>query len=123
MDKVLLLLHGWQRNKKDWSNLEKELSQKYEVISWDLPGFGKEPLVDDNWSTPEYASWVNEKIKKELPNKKIILLGHSFGGRVASYLASCQPNYLLSLILYASPSLYRPTAEIKRKIRIYKARS
>lgn len=120
MEKVFVLLHGWQRDRADWINLEKELSSKYEVISWDLPGFGKEPLVDDNWSVPEYASWVNEKIEKELPNKKIILLGHSFGGRVASYLASYQPNYLSALILYATPSLYRPTAKIKRKIRIYK---
>lgn len=120
MEATIVLLHGWKRDRTYWSNLEEELSSKYEVIAWDLPGFGKEPLVDDNWSIPEYASWVNEKIKKELPNKKIILLGHSFGGRVASYLASLQPNYLLSLILYASPSLYRPTSEIKRKIRIYK---
>ncbi len=120
MKKVVILLHGWQRTKGDWESLERELSQKYNVVSWDLPGFGQEPLIDDNWSIPEYASWVNGKILKEFPNKKIILLGHSFGGRIASYLASFHPDYLFSLILYASPSLYRPTAQIKRKIRTYK---
>lgn len=120
MEATIVLLHGWKRDRTYWSNLEKELSSKYAVISWDLPGFGNEPLIDDNWSIPEYALWVNEKIKQELPNKKIILLGHSFGGRVASYLASSQPQYLLALILYASPSLYRPTSQIKRKIQAYK---
>lgn len=120
MEATIVLLHGWKRDRTYWSSLEKELSSKCEVVSWDFPGFGQEPLIGDNWSIPEYASWVNEKISKELPNRKIILLGHSFGGRVASYLASLQPNYLLSLILYASPSLYRPTTQIKRKIRIYK---
>jgi pimeloyl-ACP methyl ester carboxylesterase len=120
MEKVFVLLHGWQRDRADWINFEKELSSKYEVISWDLPGFGKEPLIDDNWSIPEYANWVNEKINKKLSNKKIVLLGHSFGGRVASYLASSQPSYLSALILYATPSLYRPTTQIKRKIGVYK---
>ena len=120
MDKVFILLHGWQREKSDWNNLEKELSSKYKVISWDLPGFGTEPLIDEDWSIPEYAIWLNEKISKELPNKEFILLGHSFGGRVASYLASSLPSYLFALILYATPSLYRPTAQIKRRIWLYK---
>jgi pimeloyl-ACP methyl ester carboxylesterase len=85
-----------------------------------MPGFGNEPLISEEWNIPDYAEWVDNKIKKELPNSNIILLGHSFGGRVASYLASKTPRYLKGLILYASPCLYRPTPKIKRKIATYK---
>lgn len=119
-DLVLLCLHGWNRNKEEWTYLETKLSGQIQTLAWDLPGFGKEPLISDSCNIPDYANWVDNKIKKELPGKKIILLGYSFGGRIASYLASRQPKYLNTLILYASPSLYRPTAKIKRKIALYK---
>lgn len=120
MDGTLVLLHGWKRDSTYWDSIKKALSSEINVITWDMPGFGKERLVDDSWSIPDYAFWVDNKIQKELRNQKIILLGHSFGGRVASYLASQRPEYLSALILYASPSLYRPTKQVKGKIFLYK---
>lgn len=120
MQKTLILLHGWKRDKNDLIQLKEYLSGCCKVVSFDMPGFGEEPLVDSNWGIPEYADWVNEKIKKEFGKEEVILLGYSFGGRIASYLASKRPKYLSALILYSSPSIYRPTNDIKFRINIYK---
>lgn len=92
-----------------------------EVAVFDLPGFGEEPLIDAGWGVPEYALWVEKKIEDlNLKEKSVIVLGHSFGGRIAGYLASKNPVWLKGLILYGSPSLYRPDKKIKFKIRVAK---
>ena len=82
----------------------------------DLPGFGAEPLVSDTWGVPEYAIWAKEKIAALRGEDDIILLGHSFGGRVAGLIASERPSWLKALILYAAPCLYRPRASTRAKV-------
>lgn len=81
-------------------------------LVFDLPGFGKEPLVSRNWSIPDYAEWVERKLKG-LNSGSITLLGHSFGGRIACYLASQNPEWLTGLILYGAPCLYRPSIGVR----------
>ncbi len=121
---TLIVLHGWMHNKEMWRGFSDSLKEKgVQVITYDLPGFGNEPLQGDGWGIPEYSKWVLSKIDKlvqKTPDLKIILLGHSFGGRIASYIASLDPEWLDGLILYASPSIYRPSAITKTKIKTSK---
>ncbi len=52
---------------------------------------------------------------------KTIFLGHSFGGRIAHYLAAkYQPEWLAGLILYGAPVLYRPNIKTKSQIVLVK---
>lgn len=112
----LFILHGWGQNKTLWDNFTNQFHD-IPVVALDLPGFGAEPLVDKNWSIPEYAKWVTSKIESLVSkDDQVILLGHSFGGRIASFIASEQPSWLHALILYAAPSIYRPSAKTKTKI-------
>jgi pimeloyl-ACP methyl ester carboxylesterase len=90
----------------------------FNVVFFDLPGFGKEPLVQNDWGVPEYANWVKNRLNK-IEGKKI-LLGHSFGGRIATFIAGQNPEWLEGLILSGSPSIYRPTRKIKYKILLSK---
>ena len=60
----LIILHGWQHSKQNWLQITDMLSQDFDVEAWDLPGFGDEHLVSDDWGLEEYASWVSGKIKK-----------------------------------------------------------
>ena len=115
---TLVILHGWGQSSEFW----QEFISRFEdtkIIALDLPGFGKEPIISPNWGIPEYANWVKEKIEA-VNLKDVVLLGHSFGGRIASYVASVNPNWLNELILYGAPCIYRPSKKTKLKIKTYK---
>jgi len=110
-----IILHGWGHNAQLWQGLADKLP---DTVAIDLPGFGDELLVKDDWGIPQYADWVQEKIKK---NNHAILIGHSFGGRVAAEIASKQSKNLKALVLAGAPCLYRPTKKTKLKIKLYKS--
>ena len=52
--------------------------------------------------------------------KNIILIGHSFGGRIASLIASKNPSWLKAIVLEAPPSLHRTYKKMTLKIALYK---
>lgn len=111
----IIILHGWGHNGDLWAQLAHQLGKN--ALAIDMPGFGKEPLVKNDWGVLEYAKWVENKISMY---KEVVLIGHSFGGRVASEIASKNPQYLKGLILSGAPCIYRPTLQTKLKIKIYK---
>lgn len=83
-----------------------------DVFIPNLPGFGDEPSLTHEAGIPEYAKWVKDLVSQH-SLKNVIILGHSFGGRIASYLASENPVWLKGLILYGAPCIYRPTVKAR----------
>lgn len=79
--KVLLLLHGWGDSLNTFNSLMPFLSG-YRVIRLDLPGFGQTDNPPKPWSVDDYVSFVNSFLSK-LNISVDVLLGHSFGGRIA----------------------------------------
>lgn len=108
----IIILHGWGHSAALWNPIAENLSRFGAVETWDLPGFGDEPLVSAEWGIADYAAWVEEKIGNA---SDIVLIGHSFGGRVASLLASKRPSWLRALILIGAPCIYRPSPMIRAK--------
>lgn len=78
----LLILHGWGGSLQEWQGIAGNLSQKYRVWSLDFPGFGGSPKPANDWGIYEYADFVKDFIQ-EYKIKDPIVMGHSFGGRVA----------------------------------------
>ncbi len=112
----IVVLHGWGQDRRVWEAFAA-IFRKGDVVVFDLPGFGSEPSTVPNWGIPEYAGWVKSRVHELLPGENdIVLLGHSFGGRIASYIASQNPPWLRGLILYSAPSLRRPKLSIRLKI-------
>lgn len=113
---TIVILHGWGHSKASWQAAFEGMSD-IRMIAYDLPGFGSEPFPPaggPDWGVPEYAAWVQEKIETE-GLQQVMLLGHSFGGRIAAHVASGRPTWLSALILYAAPCLYRPSLEVRFK--------
>lgn len=108
----LIFLHGWGHSAALWNPIAEKLSRYGVVETWDLPGFGSEPLVSAEWGISEYAEWVEKKIGTQ---SDVVLIGHSFGGRVASLVASRRPRWLRALVLIGAPSIYRPSMMIHAK--------
>ena len=97
--------------------------QNFKILIPDLPGFGKSDEPKNNWNLDNYVEFVNEFIKKasrkggfELvknilekfdpkkavyteKQKRVILIGHSFGGRIAIKYAIKHPEKIDELIL------------------------
>ena len=77
----VFLLHGWGSNLGLFSAVADIISQKYTVVSFDFPGFGQTPEPPEVWDVSKYAEFTSKFISS-FGCGEVILLGHSFGGRV-----------------------------------------
>ena len=99
-DVSLVLLHGWNQNIEMMMPIGEKFFDRYNVLIIDLPGFGKSSEPLHSWTVYEYAECVKQMVD-DLGLNKIILMGHSFGGRVGLIYASIYEVY--KLICFASP--------------------
>ncbi len=99
------------------------LNEGYRTIAPDLPGFGQSPEPDAVWDVGNYADLISEFIES-FGVKKVILLGHSFGGRIIIKLGSREilPFKIERAVLVDSAGIMpRRTAAYKIKVGAYKA--
>ena len=98
--KTVVLLHGWGQNIEMMKPLGNPLQKEFNILIIDLPGFGKSEEPQTIWTLYDYV----DLLRKLLDNLKItkpILIGHSFGGKIALLYAS---KYEVSkLVLFGSP--------------------
>ena len=97
---TVVLLHGWGQNIEMMKPIGDKLTDKYNVLIIDLPGFGLSDEPEHAWDLMEYVLCVRELIVS-LKLKKVILVGHSFGGRISLVYASKYPVY--KLVCFGSP--------------------
>jgi len=98
--KDIILLHGWGQNIEMMKPLGDALAKDYRITILDFPGFGESREPVDAWTVEDYANLIEEMVEA-LKIKKPIIMGHSFGGRVAI----CYSAYheIEKLVLFASP--------------------
>lgn len=83
--KDFIVLHGWGSNKGLMRKSFAKFLSEFRHIYIDLPGFGNS-TTDIKLDTVQYSNILNEFFK--IANiKKDIILGHSFGGKVATLLS------------------------------------
>lgn len=84
---TVVFLHGWGCEGKTFGRLLDTAGEKYPVLAPDLPGFGASDEPPVPWSVTDYADLVQEYLSAN-GVREVILVGHSFGGRVIFKLAS-----------------------------------
>ena len=105
---TIFILHGWGSSSEQWTGVIEQLSQAgYDVLSPDLPGFGQSPPPTTPWDVEAYAAWANQFLQF-LEVHPLLILGHSFGGRVAIRLLQQNPKAARGLVLCASSGLKHP---------------
>jgi pimeloyl-ACP methyl ester carboxylesterase len=114
--KDILLLHGWGQNIIMMDAIGKALAKDFKITILDLPGFGESDMPNKPLTIYDYYEILNEFTSK-LKIKKPIIIGHSFGGRIALIYASIKP--VTKLILFGTPFKKRIT-KISLKLRIFK---
>ncbi len=94
----IVALHGWARDSSDW----RGVLQGKNALAPDLPGFGRSPKPDGIWGTSDYAEALVSALE-DVVAKPFILVGHSFGGRIATQLAASRPDLVGALVLTGVP--------------------
>jgi pimeloyl-ACP methyl ester carboxylesterase len=82
------------------------LSRKFRVIAFEMPGFGASPENTRTRDMVEMAATMARAIDR-LGLDSFSLMGTSFGGKTALWLASQQPERVAALVLEA-PAAIRP---------------
>jgi pimeloyl-ACP methyl ester carboxylesterase len=82
------------------------LSRQFRVIAFEMPGFGHSPENNRTQSMPELAATMGHAVDK-LGIENFNLMGTSFGGKAALWLALQQTERVLALVLEA-PAAIRP---------------
>ena len=112
----ILLLHGWGQNIEMMKFLGDNFADNHRITILDFPGFGESDEPLSPWTIKDYSLLI-EKLVKELDIKKPVVMGHSFGGRVAIYYSSNNP--IEKLVLFGSPFI-RKDKELPLSVKILK---
>lgn len=108
----LVFLHGWRSESTTWFRAISTLP--IPMIFIDLPGFGKSEIPPDSFNLDDYRQTVHDILAK-LAIKKCVLVGHSFGGRIAVKFAVRYPQIVTSLILVDAAGIQKKTLDKKIK--------
>jgi proline iminopeptidase len=101
---ILIINGGPGMNSNGFEPMAKILAEKYQTIIYDQRGTGKSALKELNDKTVSMKLMADdiESLRKHLKINKWTILGHSFGGMLASYYATIYPNSIDKLILSSS---------------------
>jgi pimeloyl-ACP methyl ester carboxylesterase len=116
MKQTLIILPGWGGSHETWQKFIDLAKKDYNTYCIDLPCFGTEPCPKEVWGVEDYSKFVKEKvdkIKKQNKDSEIILLGHSFGGQVATYFVANNQDMIDRFIL-SGAAIFRAKRKITR---------
>ena len=115
--KNIVLLHGWGQNIEMMNPIGKKLDRDATITIIDLPGHGLSDEPKQEMTIEDYCEVVKELLD-ELKIDKPILIGHSFGGRIAIIYAAKYETE--KLVLLGAPCI-RKDNKPSFKVRVLKA--
>jgi pimeloyl-ACP methyl ester carboxylesterase len=116
------LLHGVGESAVGWRPVQKALSEDYDVIAFDLPGFGRSPTLP--LGVAPTAAALGEAVEGELDHlgvAKFHVAGYSLGARVALELATRGRTH--SIIAIAPDGLGTPLERVHQAAALMSGRA
>ncbi|MDR1955435.1 MAG: alpha/beta hydrolase [Treponema sp.] len=116
---TVLFLHGWGTDFSSFTPFLEAIAPYYRVCALDLPGFGQSGEPPDAWSVDDYGDFV-VAFMVEQGIDRVILIGHSFGGRITIKLAARKnlPVEITKIVLVDSAGI-RPKKTRKQQARLW----
>lgn len=134
-NKLIVLMHGWGLDsslmlplyekiaafnyKKIAPFNNDDLSNDFKYLLIDFPPFGRSQEPAEIWTLNNYVDLVEKLINIQEDISEIVLIGHSFGGRVAIKIAASKKIKIDKMILFSSAGI-KTRFSIKTKYRILK---
>ena len=101
----LLLIHGTSSSLRTWDGVTAQLKNQYRIIRFDLPGFGLTGPNPNHDYTTRYYNEVIDSLLKALQISRVIIVGNSLGGAIATQYAIYQPAKVRGLVLVDAAGL------------------
>lgn len=116
---TIVFIHGTPGS---WRSLGRmmvrdDLRARAHLVSIDRPGWGLSPLPDGRRSEPDFDAQIAlitpllQTLKARSHNQPLLLVGHSYGGSIAPYIAFRHPELVDGILMAASaidPQLGKP---------------
>ena len=113
---AVLILEGWGTNTDVYASIATLLAKKYTVYTLDFPGFGKSEEPKEVWDVGAYADFTASFIR-QMGFESLILIGHSFGGRVIFKLHEKELPCKIEKIVLIDSAGVKPEDTFKKKCR------
>jgi pimeloyl-ACP methyl ester carboxylesterase len=107
---TVLALHGWRRTHLDFAPVfgDRDLDEGISAIAPDLWGFGATPPPPEPWGSDDYARHLVALFEEPgALADRVVVVAHSFGGRVAVRLCRLVPDRIERVVLSGVPLLDR----------------
>jgi pimeloyl-ACP methyl ester carboxylesterase len=111
-------LHGWARQGQDFAVAAALLADHgVASVALDLPGSGASPAPATAGGARAYAEQI-APVLVGLDSAPYVVVGHSFGGRIACVLAAKHPELVDQLVLTGVPLIRRGRSRPPRMFRL-----
>ncbi|MBP7832324.1 MAG: alpha/beta hydrolase [Candidatus Levybacteria bacterium] len=102
LDNKLYILHGWTTDTSRWKPFLESIKETgIEPVFLPIPGLSAP--IDKPWTIDDYVEWLTHMLPD---NKRVSILGHSNGGRIALSFALKYPERLEQIFLLDSAGIY-----------------
>jgi pimeloyl-ACP methyl ester carboxylesterase len=98
---TIVLIHGYLESAEIWSGLAEKLSEKFRILSLDLPGHGLSDVYGEV-HTMEFMATAIKELLDSMDIRKACLVGHSLGGYVTLAFLELFQDYLSGYSLFHS---------------------
>ena len=116
----VVLLHGWGCDTSLMHPVADALKYDHQILLLDFPGHGKSGRPPAPWGVPEYAACLKELLIR-IGFAPCSVIAHSFGCRVATWLAANDPQVFKKLVFTGAAGIRpEPTEESVRRNAEYK---
>jgi pimeloyl-ACP methyl ester carboxylesterase len=102
----IVFMHGWGGTRDSLRGIAALFEPTHRVHLLDLPGFGDAPPPPADWDTIKYTDLIQYFVLDHLAGP-VVLVGHSFGGRIAVRLAARRLPQIDRIVLMGVPGLPR----------------
>ncbi|MFO7777487.1 MAG: alpha/beta fold hydrolase [Nitriliruptoraceae bacterium] len=100
---AVVFLHGWGLTARSYAQAFPLIAATgSRVIAPALPGFGRSDPLEGEYTFPRLAAWVLELLDEIDLREPVTMIGHSFGGAVATATAWEAPERIKALVLVNS---------------------
>lgn len=115
---TVVLMHGWGCSRSTLASVQRVVeSCGNPLINLDFPGFGESSEPPEAWGVEQYTAMLEKLLAAEGVGRDVVLLGHSFGGRVAILYASRNPVGKLILVDAAG---VKPRRSLAYYVKVYR---